>query len=68
VRSTYQQERKARRAAMAQGTRSPEGRTFEIYALMLQKEMEFEREFVRAGGLLMAGPDAVPRRQHRGFR
>jgi imidazolonepropionase-like amidohydrolase len=32
---------------------------FERFARMLQKEKEFERAFVRAGGLLLAGADAV---------
>jgi hypothetical protein len=59
VRSAYQQERKALRASITQGANRAEGRTFETYARMLQQEMEFEREFVRPGDLLMAGPDAV---------
>jgi hypothetical protein len=28
-----------------------------VWGAMLKKEMEFEREFVKAGGLLMAGAD-----------
>jgi imidazolonepropionase-like amidohydrolase len=49
----------ARRTSMVQEANRAEGRTLKTYALILQKEMAFEREFVRAGGLLMAGPDVV---------
>jgi hypothetical protein len=54
VRSTYPLDRQVRRASMAQGTNRAESRAFQTYALKLRKAMEFERELVRAGGLLMA--------------
>jgi imidazolonepropionase-like amidohydrolase/uncharacterized protein YndB with AHSA1/START domain len=59
VRRTYQVDRQARRAAMREGTSTAQGQELRRNALMLNKEMEFERAFVRAGGLLMAGPDGV---------
>jgi imidazolonepropionase-like amidohydrolase/uncharacterized protein YndB with AHSA1/START domain len=59
VRKMYQEDRHARRAAMEEGARTAQGRAFQRDALMLKKEMEFERAFVRAGGLLMAGSDGV---------
>jgi imidazolonepropionase-like amidohydrolase len=43
---------------MAWGSQSDKER-FQRFDRMLRKEMEFERAFVRAGGLLMAGSDAV---------
>jgi len=59
VRSKYQVDRQTRRAAMGEGKRTAEGRELQRDAVMLKKEMEFERAFVRAGGLLMTGPDGV---------
>jgi len=46
----------ARIAYLAQRARVGENRESPAPAL-LKKEMEFEREFVKAGGLLLAGPD-----------
>jgi imidazolonepropionase-like amidohydrolase/uncharacterized protein YndB with AHSA1/START domain len=57
-RKMYEAGRSVDRKKMTEG--SPrEKEHFERYARMLQKEMEFERAFVRSGGLLLAGPDAV---------
>jgi hypothetical protein len=46
-------------AAMTEGARTKTVQMLERYALMFRKEMECERAFVRAGGLLLAGPDEV---------
>jgi imidazolonepropionase-like amidohydrolase len=54
----YEVGRSVDRKKMAEGS-AREKERFERFARMLQKEMEFERAFVRAGGLLLAGPDAV---------
>jgi hypothetical protein len=45
--------------AMTEGARTETVQMLERYALMFRKEMECERAFVRAGGLLLAGPDEV---------
>lgn len=57
----------ALKAYMATETHVPKGdrgqnparQDEERYTRMLRKEMEFERAFVAAGGLLLAGPDGV---------
>ena len=46
-------------AVMTEGARTKTVQMLERYALMFRKEMECERAFVRAGGLLLAGPDEV---------
>jgi imidazolonepropionase-like amidohydrolase len=52
----------AERTRLDRESRVPDSATYATarrYTTMLRKEMEFERAFVRAGGLLLAGPDGV---------
>jgi imidazolonepropionase-like amidohydrolase len=52
----------AERARLTRESEDPHGSSFvkiRRYTAMFRKEMEFERAFVQAGGLLMAGPDGV---------
>jgi imidazolonepropionase-like amidohydrolase len=58
ARSTYLKERQSSaERAHAAGTKFAEG--MKRWATMFRKEMEFERAFVKAGGLLLAGIDPI---------
>lgn len=58
ARSTYLKERQSSaERAHAPGTNYAEG--MKRWATMFRKEMEFERAFVKAGGLLLAGIDPI---------
>lgn len=58
ARKTYARERAAN-AAKAQKTGSKFAIAIRQWAVMFRKEMEFERAFVNAGGLLLAGIDPI---------
>ena len=58
ARKTYAKERAAN-AAKAQKTGSKFAIAIRQWAVMFRKEMEFERAFVKAGGLLLAGIDPI---------
>ena len=58
ARKTYTAERAAN-AAKAQKTDSKFAIAMRRWAVMYRKEMEFERAFVKAGGLLLAGIDPI---------
>jgi len=58
ARKTYAKER-AENAARAQKTDSKFAIALRRWSVMYRKEMEFEREFVKAGGLLLAGIDPI---------
>jgi imidazolonepropionase-like amidohydrolase len=49
----------ARLIRESQDQQSSSSKKIQRWATMLHKEMEFERAFVKAGGLLLAGPDGV---------
>lgn len=65
-RRMYEAGRLTDQEKMTEGSR-PEKERFERLARMLGKEMEFERAFVRAGGLLLAGSDPVIEANIAGF-
>jgi len=58
ARKTYAKER-AENAARAQKTDSKFAIALRRWSVMYRKEMEFERAFVKAGGLLLAGIDPI---------